>query len=66
MTWASGDAFDTSMQNKEVVINGVQVPITGYTMDPTCMTVTGLLLASAPGDGTNLPFQIVTMSFRIQ
>ena len=29
-------------------------------------TVTGLLLASAPGNGTNLPFQIVTMSFRIQ
>ena len=24
VTWASGDAFDKSMQNKEVVINGVQ------------------------------------------
>ena len=31
VTWASGDAFDTSMENKEVVINGVQVLITGYT-----------------------------------
>ena len=66
VTWASGDAFDTSMENKEVVINGVQVLITGYTTDPTYHTVTGLLLASAPGNGTNLPFQIVTMSFRIQ
>ncbi|MGA2721577.1 MAG: hypothetical protein ABSG79_04105 [Bryobacteraceae bacterium] len=66
VTWASGDAFDTSMKNKEVVINGVQVLITGYTTDPTYQTVTGLLLASAPGNGTNLPFQIVTMSFRIQ
>ena len=66
VTWASGDAFVTSMKNKEVVINGVQVLITGYTTDPTYQTVTGLLLASAPGNGTNLPFQIVTMSFRIQ
>jgi len=32
---ASGDAFDTSMNTKEVVINGVQVLITGYTTDPT-------------------------------
>jgi len=66
VTWVSGDAFDTSMKNKEVVINGVQVLITGYTTDPTYHTVTGLLLASAPGDGTSLPFQIITMSFRIQ
>lgn len=66
VTWASGDAFDTSMQNKEVLIDGVQALITGYTTDPTYQTVTGLLLASAPGDGTNLPFQIITMSFRIQ
>ena len=66
VTWVSGDAFDKSMQNKEVVINGVQVLITLCFTDPTYTTVTGLLLASAPGDGTNLPFQIITMSFRIQ
>jgi hypothetical protein len=66
VTWVSGDAFDKSMQNKEVVINGVQTVITLCFTDPTYTTVTGLLLASAPGDGTNLPFQIVTMSFRIQ
>ena len=66
VTWVSGDAFDKSMQNKEVVINGVQVVITLCFTDPTYTTVTGLLLASAPGDGTNLPFQIITMSFRIQ
>src|SRR5271166_1126286 len=54
------------MESKEVVINGVQVLITGYTTDPTYHRVTGLLLASAPGNGTNLPFQIITMSFRIQ
>src|SRR5208337_1574032 len=30
VTWVSGDAFDTSMKNKEIVINGVQVLITGY------------------------------------
>ena len=66
VTWVSGDAFDTSMQNKEVVINGVQTVITLCLTDPTYHTVTGLLLASAPGDGTNLPFQIITMSFRIQ
>jgi hypothetical protein len=65
-TWVSGDAFDTSVKNKEVLINGVQVLITGYTTDPTYTNVLGLLLASAPGDGTNLPFQIITMSFRIQ
>jgi hypothetical protein len=63
---SSGDGFDTSMKNKEVVINGLQVFITGYTTDPTYQTVSGLLLASAPNDGTNLPFQIITMSFRIQ
>jgi len=66
VTWVSGDAFDKSMQNKEVVINGVQTVITLCLTDPTYHTVTGLLLASAPGDGTNLPFQIITMSFRIQ
>jgi hypothetical protein len=66
VTWVSGDAFDKSMQNKEVVINGVQVLITLCFTDPTYTTVTGLLLASGPGDGTNLPFQIITMSFRIQ
>jgi hypothetical protein len=66
VTWVSSDAFDKSMQNKEVVINGVQVLITLCFTDPTYTTVTGLLLASAPGDGTNLPFQIITMSFRIQ
>jgi len=66
VTWVSGDTFDKSMQNKEVVINGVQTVITLCFTDPTYTTVTGLLLASAPGDGTNLPFQIITMSFRIQ
>jgi hypothetical protein len=66
VTWVSGDAFDKSMQNKEVVINGVQTTVTLCFTDPTYTTVTGLLLASAPGDGTNLPFQIITMSFRIQ
>jgi len=66
VSWVSGDAFDKSMQNKEVVINGVQTVITLCFTDPTYTTVTGLLLASAPGDGTNLPFQIITMSFRIQ
>ena len=66
VTWVSGDTFDKSMQNKEIVINGVQTTVTLCFTDPTYTTVTGLLLASAPGDGTNLPFQIVTMSFRIQ
>lgn len=66
VTWASGDAFDKSMQNKEIVINGVQTTVTLCLTDSTYTTVTGLLLASAPGDGTSLPFQIVTMSFRIQ
>ena len=28
--------------------------------------MTGLLLASAPGNGTGLPFQVITMCFRIQ
>ena len=66
VTWVSGDTFDKSMQNKEIVINGVQTTVTLCFTDPTYTIVTGLLLASAPGDGTNLPFQIITMSFRIQ
>jgi len=66
VTWIGGDAFDKSMQNKEIVINGVQTTVTLCLTDPTYTIVTGLLLAAAPGDGTNLTFQIITMSFRIQ
>ena len=66
VTWASGDAFDTSMQEQEAMTNGVTgVLITGYTTIPLATRST-FTPASAPANGTGLPFQIITMSFRIQ
>lgn len=60
VSFASGDVWDSSLLEKVALINGVQVTITGYS-SPTSITVT-----PAPGDGSGLTFEVITMSFRLQ
>ena len=64
-TWASGDVWDTSMLNKDALINGATVTITAVNAD-TDGNVTSLTLTPAPGNGSGLSFQVITMAFRIQ
>jgi hypothetical protein len=68
-TWVSGDQWtyagtatgDTELINKEILIGGSQVTITAVASDGSTITT-----SPAPPSGTGLPFQVVTMCFRIQ
>ncbi len=68
-TWVSGDQWtyagtatgDTELINKEIVIGGFQVTITAVASDGSTITT-----SPAPPSGSGLPFQVVTMCFRIQ
>jgi hypothetical protein len=78
VTWASGDDWQDSVYtetdgttasalvNKDALINGTQVTITVVNFDTDGVTIDSLTVAPAPGDGTALSFQVITMSFRIQ
>jgi hypothetical protein len=68
-TWVSGDpltyagtsAGDTNLIGKVVLIGGVEVTITAVASDGSTITT-----SPAPPAGAGLPFQVCTMSFRIQ
>lgn len=75
VTWASGDAWNDSLYtgssglasnlvNKDALINGVQVQITAATISGG--NVTSLTVTPAPGNGSSLPFRVITADFRIQ
>ena len=59
-TWVSGDAFDVSMTNKAILMNGIQVTVASVA------DADNLTLSSAPGDGTGVSFRIITGDFRLQ
>src|ERR1035437_832691 len=68
-TWVSGDPWtyagtttgDTELVNKEILIGGSQVMITAISNDGSTITT-----SPAPPSGSGLPFQVITMCFRIQ
>lgn len=62
VTWVSGDPFDTSMLNKQILIGGVQVAVTTLTGSP----VTSFATTPAATPGAGQSFRIITMNFRIQ
>src|ERR1022692_3261840 len=59
-TCISGDQFDASMTNKEAMFGGTQALVESVT------DATHMVLASAPGDGSSVAFQVITADFRIQ
>ncbi|HEY4364470.1 MAG TPA: phage tail protein [Bryobacteraceae bacterium] len=64
VTLTSGDQFtqytgDTSLVNKEVVINGVQVTIAAVT------DATHLVVSTPPGNGSGLAYGVATADWRI-
>ncbi|HEY4359394.1 MAG TPA: hypothetical protein VGN17_00395 [Bryobacteraceae bacterium] len=64
VTLTGGDSFtqytgDTSLVNKEVVINGVQVTITAVTDG------SHLMVDTSPGNGTGLAYGVASADFRI-
>jgi hypothetical protein len=68
-TWAS------TLLNKEALVNGVQVLITAASIangqaGSTTASVTSLTVTSTgvglPANGNGVPFQVITMSFRVQ
>lgn len=69
VTWVSGDPWtfagsttgDTELINKEIVIGGKQVLIVSVASDGSSITT-----SPAPPSGTGLPFQVITMCFRVQ
>ena len=62
VTYVSGDAFDASMQSKEILINGVQSAVTTLTGSP----VTSFTTTPTAATGSNVTFKIITMDVRIQ
>jgi hypothetical protein len=70
VTFASGDAFDPSMANKDVLINGVQYGITSLVCSPALpdplAVCSGFSCTPTAAAGTAVPFKIITGDFRIQ
>ena len=79
VTWVSGDNWNDSvytdpdtgdnvsaLENKDALINGTQVTITAVNFSEDGSSIASLTVSAAPGDGTGLSFQVITMSFRIQ
>ena len=68
-TWVSGDSWayagtatgDSELVNKVILIGGSQVTITAVASDGSTITT-----SPAPPSGSALPFQVITMCFRIQ
>ena len=60
----AGGPAQSSLLNKDALINGTQVTITAVAISGG--SVTSLTVTPAPGNGSGLSFQVITMSFRIQ
>jgi hypothetical protein len=68
-TWVSGDTWtyagtstgDSELVNKVILIGGAQLTITAVASDGSTITT-----SPAPPSGSGLPFQVITMCFRIQ
>jgi hypothetical protein len=59
VTWVSGDQFDATMAGKSITINGVEVQIASFT------DATHLVTSAAPGDGTDLQYQVGVVTFDV-
>jgi hypothetical protein len=70
VTFVSGDAFDPSMQNKDILINGVQYAVTTLACTPALPSplavCTGFTTTPTAAEGTAVTFKIITGDFRIQ
>jgi hypothetical protein len=65
ITWVSGDAFDPSMQNHDVLIAGVQYEVTTINTDGSG-NITSIGCDTAPPNATGASFRIITGDYRIQ